>query len=150
MNNRRNYGINIGTSSILVIIVILCLVCFAGLSIVSATADYKLSSKLAERTTAYYEASSLANEKLAQLNDAFQNICAESASKEEYLQKVKESYSDSLAFSYAISDMQVLSVAVEPVYPETETERFIRVTCFQVVTTGEIELDNSLPVLFSN
>lgn len=150
MSNKKSYGINVGTSSILVIIVILCLVCFAGLSIVSATADYRLSNKLAERTTAYYEASNLANEKFAELNNAFLDIYIESTTEEEYWQKIKESYSDSLTFSYAINDMQVLSVSIEPIYPKTETGNLIKVTSFQVVTTEDIELDNSLPVLFSN
>lgn len=150
MSNKKSYGINIGTSSILVIIVILCLICFAGLSTVSATADYKLSKKLAERTTSYYNAANLANEQFAKLDNAFGEVYLESASKEEYLQKIKESYSDSLTFSYAINDTQVLSVSVEPVYPENETGNFIKVICFQVITIEEPELDDSLPVLFSN
>ena len=83
MNNKKRYGISVGSSSILIIIVILCLVCFAGLSIVSATADYKLSSRLAERTTKYYEASNLANKKLADLDRAFCLIYQESSSEEE-------------------------------------------------------------------
>lgn len=150
MNSKKRYGINIGTSSILVIIVILCLVCFAGLSIVSAVADYKLSNKLAERTTSYYEASNLANEKFAELDTAFLKLYQESSGKEEYMQKIKESYSDSLTFSYPINDTQALSVSVEPVYPDAETGNFFKVTCFQVITIQEPELDNSLPVLFGN
>lgn len=150
MSNKKQYGVNVGTSSILVIIVVLCLVCFAGLSIVSATADYKLSSKLAERTTSYYEASNLANEEFARLNDIFLNLYKESANEAEYLQKIKESYSDSLTFSYPISDTQALAVAIEPVYPQSETENFFHVTCFQIITTTELQLDNSLPVLFSD
>ncbi|MGN0377214.1 MAG: hypothetical protein ACI4ED_06230 [Suilimivivens sp.] len=150
MNSKKRYGINIGTSSILVIIVVLCLVCFAGLSIVSSVADCKLSNKLAERTTSYYEASNLANEQFAKLDAAFHDFYQESANEEEYLQKIKESCSDSLTFSYPINDMQVLSVSVEPVYPENENGNFIKVTCFQVITTEEIELDTSLPVLFSD
>ncbi len=150
MNNKKRYGISVGSSSILIIIVILCLVCFAGLSIVSATADYKLSSRLAERTTQYYKASNLANKKLADLDRAFCLIYQESSSEEEYFQKIKESYADSLTFSYPVSDTQALSVSVLPVYPESEAGAFFQVSCFQVITTEEIELDNSLPVLFGN
>lgn len=150
MNNKKRYGISVGSSSILIIIVILCLVCFAGLSIVSATADYRLSSRLAERTTSYYEASSLAHEKLAALDQAFQLIYQESATEEEYLKKIKESYADSLTFSYPVSDTQALSVSVLPVYPESETGSFFQVSCFRVITTEEMELDNSLPVLFGD
>lgn len=54
MKRNRDFGLSIGAPSIVVIMVILCLVCFAGLSIVSANADLTLSRKLAERTSAYY------------------------------------------------------------------------------------------------
>lgn len=148
MNKKKRYGISVGTSSILVIIVVLCLVCFAGLSIVSANADYKLSSRLAERTTAYYQASSLANEEFARLDKAFFDLYLESADSDEYYQKIKESYSDSLTFSYPISSNQALSVSVEPVYPDDETGSFFNVTCFRIVTTDDLQLDESLPVLF--
>lgn len=147
-SKKKRYGISVGTSSILVIIVVLCLVCFAGLSIVSANADYKLTVKLADRTTAYYQASSLANEEFARLNSAFYNFYLESADSEEYYSKIKESYSDSLTFSYPISDTQALSVSVEPVYPADETGNFFDVTCFRIITTQELPLDESLPVLF--
>jgi len=150
MNKKKSYGVNVGTSSILVIIVILCLVCFAGLSIVSATADYKLSSKLAERTTSYYNASNLANEKLGELHHAFLTLYRESASQEEYMQKIKESYGDSLTASYSVNDLQSLIVSIEPVYPEDENGNFFKITQFQVITTEEVELDNSLPVLFGD
>lgn len=147
-NKKKRYGISVGTSSILVIIVVLCLVCFAGLSIVSASADYKLSSKLAERTTSYYQASSLANEEFAKINNAFYDFYLESADSDEYYKKIKESYSDSLTFSYTISNTQALSVSVEPVYPDDETGDFFHVTCFCIVTTDDLPLDESLPVLF--
>lgn len=150
MNKKKSYGVNVGTSSILVIIVILCLVCFAGLSIVSATADYKLSSKLAERTTSYYNASNLANEKLGELHHAFLSLYRECASQEEYMQKIKESYGDSLTASYSVNDLQSLIVSIEPVYPEDENGNLFKITQFQVITTEEVELDNSLPVLFGD
>lgn len=147
-NKKKRFGISVGTSSILVIIVVLCLVCFAGLSIVSANADYKLSSRLAERTAAYYQASSLANEEFARIDSAFYDFYLESADSEEYYQKIKESYADSLTFSYPISSTQALSVSVEPAYPDNETGNFFHVTCFRIVTTDDLQLDESLPVLF--
>lgn len=150
MHSKKRFGISVGLSSILIVIVILCLVCFAGLSIVSAAADYKLSNRLAERTISYYEASSLANQKLADLDQAFRTVYQECSSEEEYLKKIKESYTDSLTFSYAVSDTQALSVSVLPVYPEDETGSFFQVTSFQIVITEEMELNNSLPVLFGD
>ena len=139
---------SVGTSSILVIIVVVCLVCFAGLSIVSANADYQLSRRLAERTSSYYEAASLANEQLSRLDSTLRSVCAECENEEEFRNKIKESYADSLTFSFPVSDTQALSVAVTPVYPVRENAPVFQVTSFRVVTTTEQELDRSLPVLF--
>lgn len=148
MSKKKSYGISVGTSSLLVIIVILSLICFAGLSIVSASADYKLSRKLADRTTAYYSSTSEANEQLAILHDELAQIYTESADEDAYFAKIKESYADSLTFSYPISDTHSLTVAVHALYPENENGDFFAVDQFQIVTTKELTLDESLPVFF--
>lgn len=148
MRNKKRFGINVGTSSILVIIVVLSLVCFAGLSMVSANADYLLSRRLADRTSAYYEASSLANKQLSELNDTLKEVYTECKSEKEFYKKIKESYADSLTFSYPVSENQALTVTVDPVYPSDETAHMFQITSFRVITTTELELDNSLPVLF--
>ena len=52
----KKFGfVNIGTASLLVAFLTLCLVAFAMLSLSTAKSDYEFSKKLAERTTAYYE-----------------------------------------------------------------------------------------------
>ena len=150
MNRKKSYGISVGTSSILVIIVILSLVCFAGLSVVSANADYRLSKKLAERTTTYYQASSDAHQDLALLDEKLQLLYTESDSESEYKDKIKESLSDSLTFNYVISDSQSLIVSVTPVYPENAEDALFTIDRFQVVTTNEPALDNSLSLLLGN
>lgn len=52
--------VNIGSSSLLIIFLILCLAVFAVLSLSSAKSDYSLSERLAEHKTQYYEAASQA------------------------------------------------------------------------------------------
>ena len=54
--------VNIGSSSLLIVFVILCLATFAILSISSAKSDFTLSEKLAKHKGQYYEASSKAEE----------------------------------------------------------------------------------------
>ena len=51
---KRSFGLSIGSSSILVIFVVLCLTTFATLSLVSARADDKLSQKTADAAVSYY------------------------------------------------------------------------------------------------
>lgn len=150
MNRKKTYGISVGTSSILVIIVILSLVCFAGLSVVSANADHRLSQKLAERTTAYYQAASLANEDLALLYEQLQQLYINSDSLADYKAKIKESLPDPLTFSYMISDSQSLIMSVTLVYPENPEDTLFTIDRFQIVTTEEPALDTSLSLLLGN
>lgn len=156
MSSKKRYGLNIGTSSILIIIVILCLVCFSCLSITSANADYRLSSKLAERTTNYYEACNQAQQQLLELSQRLEELYNQSQNQSEYESKIEKepfgdsSLSDSLTFSYSINDNQMLQVNITPLYPETNQGDFLKVTGWQVISTTTPEQDNSLPVFGSN
>ena len=64
MNTNKKHPpvVNIGSSSLLVIFLVLCLVTFATLSLSSARSDYNISRRLAERKTESYAASSQAEE----------------------------------------------------------------------------------------
>lgn len=66
MRKKSYSGMNTGSASILVIFIVLCLSTLAVLSLVSARADYALSKKRADRTTAYYNACNAAEAKLAE------------------------------------------------------------------------------------
>lgn len=147
---KRGYGLNVGASSILVIIVILSLVCFAGLSITSANADYRLSERLAQRTTAYYQACNEAQRQLSQLSSSLSELYASSKNQTDYEEKIKESLTDSLTFSYSITDNQLLQVSVTPLYPKDPTGNLYEITCWQVVNIISPELDESLPVFLGN
>ena len=150
MKKKKTYGMNVGASSLLIIIVILCLVCFAGLSAVSALADYRLSEKLSARTTAYYEAVSRANREMAHINQELLSAYEESSSEEDYRQKIKESLQDSLTFSYSVSDTQDLVVSLDPLYPAASSDPLYRIPCFEVETVSDLSLDDSLPVFTGN
>lgn len=150
MKGKKRYGLNIGTSSLLIIIVILCLVCFSGLSITSANADYRLSKRLADRTTAYYDACNQAQSSLAELSAKLEELYRQSSSKADYENKIKESLQDSLTFSCSINENQILKVNVTPLYPIAAEGDFIQITSWQIINTTTPELDNSLPVFGSD
>lgn len=65
--------VNMGSASMLVIFLILCLVTFSILSLSSASSDYNFSKRIAERTTDYYEASNQAEEVLVEIDKIFAN-----------------------------------------------------------------------------
>lgn len=59
--------INIGTSFMLVVFIIICMVIFSALSLSSALKDYDSSQKAAERTRNYYNACNQAEEIRAEI-----------------------------------------------------------------------------------
>ncbi len=60
-DKQQSSFVNIGSSSLLIIFLILCLATFAILSVSSAKNDYSFSEKLAARKTQYYDASAKAS-----------------------------------------------------------------------------------------
>ena len=130
MNKKKNFGVNIGSASILLIFVILCLVSFAVLSIVSANADNKLTQKVLDRTTAYYEACNNAEASLAAVDDTLRNVYSSSADADSYFQMVGHSKS----YAIPISDLQTLQVTIEILYPTRDDDPFYHITSWQVIT----------------
>lgn len=126
-------GLNIGSSSILLIFVLLCLISFATLSIISAKADSKLSRKVLERTSAYYNACNEAERTLADVDGTLAEVYANSSDSEEYFNTVGHYKS----YMFSISDTQTLQVTIEILYPETAEDFFYSVTSWQVLTTEE-------------
>lgn len=146
METKKRSGSSIGASSLLVIVVVVSLVCFAALSITSASADLRLSEKLADRTSTYYETCNAAQDTLKNLSARLSSIYAESADEDDYNQKIKESLSDSLTFSYPMNENQILQVSISPLYPQEPSGDFFQITSWQIINITSPELDESLPV----
>lgn len=118
-SNQRNKNapfLNIGSSSLLVVFLVLCLVIFAVLTLTSAQSDYRFSQRLADRRTAYYAACNQAEEQIAAL------------SADGTLSHLTEAY----AFQVPIDERQALSVVLEP-----DGDGGFTVTSWQTVTTAD-------------
>lgn len=129
------FGLNVGSSSILMIFVILCLVCIAVLTIISASSDHKLSQKILNRTTAYYNACNEAEKALAGVDHTLASIYRDSADADAYFNTVGHNKS----YIISISELQTLQVNIEILYPESADDTFYRITSWQVLNTGELE-----------
>ena len=140
-NKRKSYGVNIGSSSILLIFVILCLVSFAVLSIVSAQTDYKLSCKLAERTTKYYEANNEVEAYLRDLQASLDKIYKDSATADDYFALAGHD----TTFSIQLSEQQMLNVHLTILYPG-DGKGYYEINTWKVETQDTLELDDTLPV----
>lgn len=132
------FQVHVGSSSILLIFVILCLISFATLSIVSANADARLSRRVAERTTAYYEACNQAQADIAALDGTLAAAYADSLDAEEYFAAVGEQKS----YTIPISELQTLSVTLDILYPTASGDPFYRITSWQVISDSS-QLDEN-------
>lgn len=121
---------NIGSASMLLIFVILCLVSFAALSIASANADRQLTDKITDRTNAYYAACGSAEESLAGIDRVLAAQYLTSPDEASYFEAVGRSKS----YAIPISGSQILYVAIEILYPETAEDTYYRITNWQVIT----------------
>ena len=131
---KSSFHLNVGTSSILMIFVILCLVSFATLSIVSANADNKLSSRVLERTTAYYNACNEAEISLSKIDDTLISAYQSSATMADYFDAVGHT----VTFTVPISDLQTLHVGIEILYPVSDEDTFYRITQWQVINEDSL------------
>ena len=144
-NNTKNhlFGNHAGISSILLIFTVLCLVSFATLSIVSANADYTLTSKVATRTENYYRACNNASTTLAKLDSELVQAYNNSSSETEYFDAVGKE----ITFTFYIENTQWLQVTVIPLYPEKSGEPFYKISAYQICNdTDSMEYNESLPV----
>ena len=151
--------LNIGTSSLLVIFVILSLITFATLSIVSAKADYELSKTLDQQTTDFNRASNEAEVLLNDVDQRLLGIYNNSTDEADYFSKCQLMFLESengftfnpvnrnLAFTKMISNDQALSIVLAINYPKLGSNQFYSVISWQKVNTEQWEPDTSLNLL---
>ena len=120
--------INIGTSFMLVIFILLCMEIFAILSLSSALRDYDYSKQKADRAKSYYEACNEAEE-------IYANIETEGHTE------------DSIEYSVPINENEHLQVILKR-RSDTENNYFIH--SWLQISTKEWTADPTLPVLGSN
>lgn len=173
-DKQQSSFVNIGSSSLLVIFLILCLVTFAILSVSSAKSDYSFSERLAEHKKAYYEASAraerIAHEIDKQLADlAQENSAANTAgtsgdfSASAYAKLVKDTFDGTqadgitlscdvidgeLSISYQVpaGEKQVLDVRLL-VTDYTKEDTYYQTAAWRVVPSETWEGDESLNLM---
>ena len=150
MNNKKktfSAGMNVGSSSILVTFVLLCLVTFAALSFVSANADHELTVETADRITAYYEADNLAEIYLANIDSLLSKHASE-CDEATYYKDVENVFIDNnnynisrtdedvfIDYSVKISDVQDLHVTLKVVYPSHPTADTFEILEWENIST---------------
>lgn len=142
---------NFGFSTILLSFVMICVVCFSALSLMSAYSDYKLSRKVAAKTTQYYEAKQNAFDRLDSVDKFLCNaylffsdeagyfevvandIKACEALSLESLDVQYNSASHVLSFKEPIAEGQYLLIEIAVCFPEKRSDTFYRITTLKSV-----------------
>jgi len=133
MEKKNSGGINIGTSSVLVTFVLLCLVTFASLAYMSARSDYKLSEQTAQRTKAYYEANATAELYMANIEGLLSKYVNTCKDEKEYKDGIEKLFDDNdmivvkkdgddvfISYEVTITEAQKLSVELIANYPDKD------------------------------
>lgn len=123
-----DFSINPGSTSILLIFVILCLVSFAALNFVSAISDKKLGDKVITRTEDYIDACNEAQILLSGIDTLLQATYNSSADSSSYFETVGTSQS----ITVPVNDSQILYVDIEILYPSAVGDAFYRITDWYV------------------
>jgi len=151
MSKKRPIAFNIGTSSILSVFILLALATFAALSLASANADYRLSSALKSRNTAYYEASNQAELKLADIDAVLAGCYAQSDSPESYFSlaagQLGISDNHTLEWREDISKGQTLLIQLTILYPAADMPYYYRTDSWRIEQTDTETEDNTLNLL---
>ncbi|MCI9645265.1 MAG: hypothetical protein HFH40_00355 [Lachnospiraceae bacterium] len=153
---------NIGTISLMMIFIVLCMVTFAALSLSSAVSDSRSGQKMSRHTEEYYAASNQAEEILAQMDGVFSSAYGKAQEKEGYYKLVSEGLPDTVtaqeqegqlevSYQVDINDSQAIRVQLAVLPPQEvrqgEGQGFYKILSWQEIQTTDWEGDNSIQLI---
>ncbi len=159
-NQRQAPFVNVGSSFLLVVFLLLCLVTLATLSFSSAQSDKNFSQRLADRKTEYYAAANHAEKILGQID----GVLAHAASSGQPGKSLKELDFDqidsnnaeihydpqkaTISYQVPINEKQALDVALTVTNPEDAPETgYYRIEKWQTINTQKWETDDTLQLM---
>lgn len=164
-NKQQSSFVNIGSSSLLIIFLIMCLATFAILSISSAKSDYSFSERLAGRKTQYYDASAAASRILDSIDKKLENLAKTDLynGKTAYMDQVISTFHESqindvtllcrsinsetiISYQIPIGNKQVLDVQIR-VTDYTENPAYYEIKSWQVISIDNWESDQTLNLM---
>jgi hypothetical protein len=154
---------NFGFSSILLTFVMICMMTFSALTLLTANSDYRLSTKVATRNTAYYEAEEAAYIRLAEIDSALADAYQQSDDPETYYRLAADTLSESAAgtlsvegeqttYAYEISASEEQSLRVELLicYPQNAQGGFYQIQKWQSIHIASTTEDQILHLMGSD
>lgn len=143
MKKKTGMSVSIGSSTMLLIFVVISLVSFSVLSLSSAITDKKFTEKIKQKNLTYYDACNLAEEGLCAIDTMLSQAYASCSNAEAYFAKV----SKGTTIAIPISDYQELQVVITYLYPEKEGDSYYTIESYSLINTGTPDLDDGLMLL---
>ena len=149
-NQEVKSSMNIGSSSLILIFIVLCLATFGLLSLSSAKSDWNLAEKNAVSIRNYYDADRKGEEFVKLMDETLKQIYDEYAGGEELMAQVRSQLSE-----YYREDTGFLTVEVPMAYDQalhielsvTEDKKSrYQIEAWKVINTVDYEIDDSMPV----
>lgn len=168
MNKKKTQAsfVNMGSSSLLVIFLVLSLVTFATLSLSSSKSDFAFSERLAERKTSYYDACNKAEIILNQVDEILENTYNDSSTN--YLPSVKKALNELtfeangetvqltsdfslskpiVSYDVTLNEKQSLSVILVISDSSKVSEGFYQVKQWKITSIADWNGDNTLTLI---
>ena len=145
-NDKNRFPItNIGSVSLLMIFIVLCMIIIAALSLTDAARDYNFSARMAEHNKEYYTASNNAEAIIKQINETgnftdFSGVFLADLDIEDYTITPEEDGGSVVSYNAKMNDSQALHVELE-IAGDDET---VSILAWREIQTREWQGDNSL------
>lgn len=160
MEKKKQPVVTMGTSSILVIFIILCLVTFAMLSLASSKASLTYAEKIAGRTSDYYTACNQGEELLAEIQTALTEIPAEAPAQYyrdaykalQHIEGVRAelpepSQAPVISYQIPVNEDFILDCRLEVTFPRQLQDPLCRIISWKEVSVKDWKPDDSLNLL---
>ena len=156
---RQSYPVtNIGSVSLLMTFIVLCLAIFATLSLSGALSEYHYSQKIAQHNQEYYEASNEATQLLREIDRILHAAYANGSgsfytASEELLTGLGGISMDfsleqpTIAYEVSINDTQALKVILTLNRPDQTASGYYKISTWQEIHSTTWEGDDSLNLM---
>lgn len=149
---------NLGSVSLLMVFIVLCLTVLSTLSLSGALSEYQYSRKLAQHHADYYRASGSACRMLKEIDrildlahtehpDDYYRAASQELALLEGVEADLTSQSPSITYQIPVDDSQSLQITLALNAPDEPEQGYYRITAWQEIPSSEWNGDDSLNLM---
>ena len=143
MKRKQGMSVSIGSSTMLLIFVVISLVSFSVLSLSSAVTDRKFTENVKIKNLSYYNACNQAEDEMGVIDANLAKAYASCESEGSYFAEVGESST----ITVPVSEYQELQVKLKHLYPLNEGDTYYRIESYTLVNVNSPEIDEGLHLI---